>query len=748
MPISIRSGIAVVPASSTWKPLPVGAGGFLRSINLAILDNTMVCRTDTYGAYVWNPSRAAPNGSTGMWEQLCAPNRFPAGDLASKTPEGQEAFFTNGGAYEICIAPSNPSIFYMLFLGRLYRTLDRGANWQTTGFTPVTASEMPSNSNNAQFGQRMAIDPINPNRVIFGSGGSSAGVLFRTTDGGANVSVISTGQVASASAGLEGYAIVYDPRVSTQSGGNSLTVYAFSNGHGLYKSTDGGVTWTLQNSAGMPTTCEHLEINPANGDIWMTSDVHTQTNLWKYVGSTWTNVTAASASNGEWLGSIAIDPNNTNHMACFQQGSFPSYITYSTDGGATWSNGASQPVLVSNDVPWLSLQHGLNVGRAVYDNAGNVIISDGVAVWKMVPVASGNFNVVSMAAGIEQLITNKIMSPPGGNPLVLSWDRAAFVIVDPKKYPSTYYPGSELAGTAAEINYGWDADYATSDPSFVCVYADAVNGLFYSTNKGAAWSDYPNSPIGRFGGMIAASTPLNQIAGTSNNGTLYYTLDRGATAWVSLENYFFTNFSVPKIGPSVVTGWGNAGQDGRQYLSSDKVLASTFYAYNDGGGGAGGGIYRSIDGGQNWTLRNGAPGFLGNYGCLKSVPNIGSTSTANHLFFTAGIGNDPHPANQPFYRSSDGGASWGDVNILARDVFAFGFGKNDSGPYPAIGFYGWYNGVGGFHVSKDNGVSFTKIGELTLYGTSDVVDTVTGDSNTPNIWYVGLHNSGSAYYGP
>lgn len=738
-PLGVSGG-----SGSAWQPLRVGAGGFIRGMDLALADNTMVGRTDTYGAWIWNPVTPAPNGTTGMWEQLCNPSRFPGGDLASKTPDGQETFTAQGGAHEIRIAPSNTSILYMGYLGMIYKSTNRGTSWTTCpGWTRLTANEMPTNQNLSQSGPKMAVDPINPLRVFVGTGFASTGVLSKTLDGGTTFSTISTGQVAAAVAGGTVYNVAFDPRVSTQSGGNSQVIYVFSDGNGLYKSLDAGATWALQNSAGMPTTCLDMKVNPGNGDVWVLNGL-TTTDVYKYSGTTWTHVTAAANIGVPWA-TIAIDQNNTNNMVLIQQGSSLLTVGTSTDGGTTWStntNGA----LVANDIPWLAIDHpGLDAGRAFYDNTSKIITSDGIGFWTMSqPPVSAAFNITSQSAGVEQLITNQIISPPGGNPVVASWDRAAFVITNPKVYPSTYYPGSK--GLSNEINAGWGCDYASSDPTFICVYADSINP-FYSTNKGVSWNDMANAPTARTGGAIAASTNLNMVAITSNNGTVYYTLDRGATAWHSLESYFHTNFSVPLIGGQ--TGWGNAYYDNRQYICADRVAASTFYIYNDGSGGSGGGVYRSIDGGQTWTLR-GTPTFVGNFGSLKSVPQLGaSTDTTGHLFFTGGPGNLPHPDAQPLYRSLDGGTTWSSANALIQEAYAVGFGKGDAGQaYPTVGFYGWYNSVLGFWISKDNCVSFTHIGDATLYGTSDIVSTATGDSNTAGIWYVGLHDSGSAYFGP
>src|SRR6185437_5809799 len=76
--------IQVVPATSNgMQTLRIGAGGFIRGgdiecdqgISQCRVGNgstTRVVRTDTYGAYYWNPNVASPGnaGGTGAWQQL------------------------------------------------------------------------------------------------------------------------------------------------------------------------------------------------------------------------------------------------------------------------------------------------------------------------------------------------------------------------------------------------------------------------------------------------------------------------------------------------------------------------------------------------------------------------------------------------------------------------------------------------------------------------------------------------------
>ena len=61
--------IVVDPVSTNnWQTLPVGAGGFVDGIDIAP-DGTMVVRTDTYGAYIWNGTE---------WQQLVTSTSMPA----------------------------------------------------------------------------------------------------------------------------------------------------------------------------------------------------------------------------------------------------------------------------------------------------------------------------------------------------------------------------------------------------------------------------------------------------------------------------------------------------------------------------------------------------------------------------------------------------------------------------------------------------------------------------------------------
>src|ERR1700676_4660354 len=67
---------------NAWQTLKVGAGGFITGIDIAP-DGTMVARTDTYGAYIWNGTQ---------WQQLVTSTSIPTADVGLNN---------NAGVYEI-----------------------------------------------------------------------------------------------------------------------------------------------------------------------------------------------------------------------------------------------------------------------------------------------------------------------------------------------------------------------------------------------------------------------------------------------------------------------------------------------------------------------------------------------------------------------------------------------------------------------------------------------------------------------
>ena len=135
--------------ATTWRPVKIGGGGFISGIDIAP-DGKKVCRTDTYGAYLFNVG-------TGLWEQLVTSLSMPVADAGVGT---------GVGVYEIVIAPSNTARFYMTYNGYVFRSDNSGATWTRTAFTQDTDAN--PNDSFRGFGPKMAVDPQNADIVYVG----------------------------------------------------------------------------------------------------------------------------------------------------------------------------------------------------------------------------------------------------------------------------------------------------------------------------------------------------------------------------------------------------------------------------------------------------------------------------------------------------------------------------------------------------------------------------------------------------
>jgi hypothetical protein len=693
-------------SSNAWQTLDVGAGGFVDGLDIAP-DGTMVARTDTYGAYIWNGTE---------WQQLVTSTSMPAAFVtpSSLLNDGQ-------GVYEIQIAPSNSNILYMMYEGYVFESSNKGTTWTQTAFTPVT--ENP-NGPYRMDGQKMAVDPDNPNIVYVGTPQNG---LFATTNGGAtwqSVSAVPVGQSDGSGnyPGITG--IEFDPALGV-TGGKTNTIFAASYGDGVYESTNAGASWS---AIGGPGHVVYAAVS-STGVYYATDG----TTLWSYANSTWTQL----VSEGNGIEAVAVDPSNPNEIVAQTPAG---YLEVSYNGGATWSGiDWSSNQVSSTDISWLA-RGNTETGGIVYLSVGGLafnplvpnelVASAGTGVWtsNLPTDLVGGTPVIwnDQSAGIEQLVANEIIVPPGGDPVLASWDRPFFYISNANAYPSTYGPVA-----SANIVAGWSVDYASSNPSFLVGLADWFGSeeSGFSTNGGQTWTAFPTFIPGAgtsfMGGTIAASSPTNIVWAPADGNQPYYTLNGGET---------WNPITLPGV-----SSWGSF--DWAYYLdtrtvTADRVLPNTFYLYYGGVG-----VFETTNGGASWTeVHTGSVSPADTYNSeIQSVPG-----EAGNLFFTAGPQSGPQPDGIGFYRSTDQGATWSAVANVT-DVSCFGYGAAAPGQsYPSIYIVGWVNNVYGVWQSINNAQSWTQIG---TYPNSslDQIKTISGDPNTYGQVYVGFQGSGYAY---
>src|ERR1700729_633122 len=691
-----------------WQTLKVGAGGFATGLDIDP-DGTMVVRTDTNGAYLWNGTQ---------WVQLVTSSSMPA------------AFdFSGQGVYEIQMAPSNSSIMYMMFDGHLFKSTNKGTTWTQTAFAPVSANPNDSYRYN---GQKMAIDPNNPNIVYVGT--SSSG-LFVSKDGGSTWSKVSA-IPAAAGQGITG--ILFDPAVGGVVNGVTQTIFASSYGHGVYESTNGGATWTAR--SGGPTDVVGAAVSSTG--VYYASD---GSNLWSYAGGKWTKL----ASGSQGIQAVAVNPSNPNEIVAVSPAG---YLDISYDGGKTWTGTMfSSNQVTSADIPWLAdaqqVEGGatnfLSLGGATFNptNPSQMILTGGTGVWTttQVPTSGATSSTpvtwTDQSVGIENLVANEIIVPPGGDPVLASWDRPFFKITNPNSYPMTYGPVA-----SDNIVAGWSLDYASSSPSFLVGIADwwGTEESGYSTNGGQTWTKFPTEIPGAgssfMGGTIAASTTQHFIWAPAGGQKPYYPLNGGST---------WTPMTLP--GVASWSGFDRVYYLDQPLLTADRVRANTFYLYDPGKG-----VFETTNGGASWT--NVHSGYIESNGSMAGFNStiMSVPGEAGTLFYTGGSqsGATPTaPVNEGFYRSTDGGKTWSTVaNVL--DVSTFGFGAAAPGQSsPAIYIVGYVNSVYGIWQSTNNAQSWTNIGTYPN-GELDPISTISGNPNVFDEVYVGFGDGGGYAYLP
>lgn len=695
-------------------------------------DGLMVARTDTYGAYYWNGS---------AWVQCATIASMPAADVGFNNTTGDPIpDQTNIGVYEITIAPSNHSTFYMVLNGYVYKTTNSCATWTRTNL--AQQSNVAANTTSYKLlGSKLAVDPADANIVYFGA----PAALYRTSDGGANWSTIAS---VPASTDTHGIIVTVD---QTSTSGGSRVVYASSYGNGVYRSTNGGTTFSLTSSG--PTTHNHAIVDQ-NGVYWQTANSGAQ-RLWKYASGSWSNIN--SGQYGNLALAVVVDPANANNIWI---GLDSGNIVTSTNGGAAWTdpNFNNTQVTGANDIPWLANAGDtyMSLGNMVYNKANSrVYQSAGIGVWYSASPGA-TMQWTSQSVGIEQLVGNQVIVPPGNRPVVASWDRPTFYSANSSVYPSSYGPN-----TLVQINAGWAVDWSPQTNSTMVGLFNWFGPIDYSgksTNSGQTWSAFATTPSlttgggSYIGGTILAASDSHYII-IQNNGNsagVYYTANSGST-WTEA-----TVGSVPSVASGSDTGWGGGYSRNRHVGDCDKTTTDTCYIYNPGSGGAlpnFSGVYKTTNGGSSWS--NVKSGVLTTYGdgvfnaVLRCVPG-----KSGHLFYTGGgqTGAGAIGSTQDLKRSSDGGVTWTSVPNV-KNVYAIGFGKDNGGAYPAIYIAGFVTFNGGSTYAWGiyrslNGDQATPTWTLLGNYPNNSFDTVTwleGDPSNYGYVYTAFRGSGWAY---
>jgi photosystem II stability/assembly factor-like uncharacterized protein len=304
------------------------------------------------------------------------------------------SLFDHEGAASIgalALAPSDPNVLYAgtgqvssrwdITSGNgVYRTGDGGKTWEHRGL-----------ADSFHIG-RLWIDPRNADVVLAAAQGHLFGPnaergVFRTTDGGKTWDKVLFVDENAGAVDLSGDPAAPDVLYAStwQVRGHPWLSYFMPEvgpGSGIFKSLDGGKTWTRLSGHGLPTVpLGRIGLAVAPGSrgekIYATIDANgAESGLYRSDdgGRTWQRVNANGGLATAYFASVTVDPHNADTVYAMGQS-----IQRSTDGGKTFTFFRGAPGGDDYHFLWLNPDHPERMITA--SDQGAVVTVDGGASW-------------------------------------------------------------------------------------------------------------------------------------------------------------------------------------------------------------------------------------------------------------------------------------------------------------------------------------------------------------------------------
>jgi hypothetical protein len=400
------------------------------------------------------------------------------------------------GRINIGIAPSSPSTLYaavqssstFALLG-IFKSTDSGSTWNQLTATNATCTFFGSAQ--CWYDLYVFVDPTNANTVYFGSQD-----VFKSTDGGSTFA-----DIGGYSGGIhpDQHFLAFDPTTHT-------TIYAANDG-GIFKSTDGGTSWTSLN-ANLTTTQfgAGLSTTPAGTSV-LGGTQDNGTNL--YTGSTvWAQVFGGDG------GFTDID---FSTPTTFYTENFDVSPQRSTDSGSTWTsisagvNESASSLFYTPFVMSPSNSHTLYLGTDILNRTTN----QGSTWTALTSTLLGNISAIAEAKSNSQVI---YYGTDSGHLEVSTNGGTSFTSIN-TGLPNRYVSYIAIDPTHANNVFATFSGFGTG------------GHVFASTNSGASWTNIsgnlPNIPVNAI--LLNPSSPTTNIFIGTDLGVMATT--NGGTSW-------------------------------------------------------------------------------------------------------------------------------------------------------------------------------------------------------------------------
>jgi hypothetical protein len=440
-----------------------------------------------------------------------------------------------------------------------------------------------------------------------------------------------------------------------------------SSGGSMYRSTDGGASWTIVPQLST-TSVYDIEFAP-DGTVL----AGTISGIWRSTndGANWSTLTLGIGINQQ-IFEVTIDPANPQNLwagVADALGSQPMNVIRSVNGGTTWTN-ATPPLASPQNC------------RAIAINPANTQV--------MAAAFGGSFGggQVWVTDNGGTSWTNRSAGLPGNPMTTIVHDGTRFLIGGGQLF------GSQTFGlfTSPDLGVTWTPLHDGSWPNLIVnrialdpnnisnILLATVGGIFHSTTGGTSWS---------FGVGGTASLSVNSVGFAPSSSTVVFLGASAAGIYKSTNGAATFNASSVGIGALDVYSVAANPND------SDE-LAIAFQGLNNGG------VYRSTDGGQTWVLQS-CPGTR--YNTVRFA--------ANGTLYAISDGPTGSAQEALYRRNNDG--TWTHIGpnqgpVFESELFALRFSENN----PNLILTGGSDfGVAGFKTtvwrSPDAGVTWTKV---------------------------------------